>query len=175
MKSISILVFVLVFCEGRYLGLVDDVVPKFMLHTTIHDDIVLETGESIQLTCSSKMPGSVSWSYPRQKQPNEVEEPTVTILEEVVNENGADQYISKLIVANITTNDTGLYECSCMGVATQNVPHIIQTHAAASDVISSYDVYVFVSDPTELFQEEHAGIRQPLTGSHGRMLSFHVL
>jgi len=43
-----------------------------MLHTTIHDDIVLETGESIQLTCSSKMPGSVSWSYPRQKQPNEV-------------------------------------------------------------------------------------------------------
>ncbi|KAF6023337.1 KDR [Bugula neritina] len=144
MKSISILVFVLVFCEGRYLGLVDDVVPKFMLHTTIHDDIVLEAGESIQLTCSSKMPGSVSWSYPRQKQPNEVEEPTVTILEEVVNENGADQYISKLIVANITTNDTGLYKCSY--------------------VISSYDVYVFVSDPTELFQEEHAGIRQPLTG-----------
>ncbi|XP_067944106.1 vascular endothelial growth factor receptor 1-like [Watersipora subatra] len=161
-KILSLQLFLgLQICTATFLGFVDEEVQRHEVDAFI-PDVIVNTGGIIELTCAASSSDMVSWQYPRMAEENSTAVTEVSL--HTTNSDGeliTPYYTSKLILANVTREDSGDYKCFCNGA--KMLEHFYGSHLGRT-LISELTVYVYVRDNSTLFNGEKQSERMPVTG-----------
>jgi len=131
--------------HAEYLGHLDNTMMTHAIQA--QKDLTKSAGETIVLECSSDSDEYIYWYYPREEGA-ETDADVLPAGVEISTLESDKGFTSTLTLYNITSEDTGLYECYCGAVEAGVHGHIHHRRLTFDE----YKAYVHVTDGERLFQ-----------------------